>query len=136
MGPLALVQMREMEVSEEAVTMRSRGLSSSVGQHKWLSLHRFLRMTIILWTTLCVSQQSAGPLTMSLSLSLRYLSHILLSSFFLKDGQCLGKEMDNLQKAIISSNTTKIRPPLGQSWLLAFKFLILIFTLPFSVGQP
>lgn len=30
MGPLALVHVREMDVSDEALTMRSRGLSSSV----------------------------------------------------------------------------------------------------------
>lgn len=30
MGPLALVHVREMDVSDEALTVRSRGLSSSV----------------------------------------------------------------------------------------------------------
>lgn len=44
-----VVQMREMEVSEEAVTMRSRGLSSSVDQNKQPILRKFHTRASIYW---------------------------------------------------------------------------------------
>lgn len=136
MGPLALVQMREMEVSEEAVTMRSRGLSSSVDQHKWPNLHKFQRSGSIYWnwTSLWISKLSAGLLTTMISLSL-----LTINSHFVKhlpfERWPRAWNIDNLGKAIRGSHTTT-HPRLGQSWMLGVKLSIFIFSQPFSASQP